>query len=698
MSQFKVSVSGPGCGDISVPDTGFITNTSNTNGNNVAIIGIGLFVFLALIIGLVVVLKIRKNSSRRVFMYNNGLSLFQRKKHLLNLFVLAFVILGSTFLAFECIRSNDESTMAVEPTSSTNVLSISTGDVSLNLNVGENQESSYGYVASSVKVNESTRFGYKLSAYVTNNKLTSEQGGIIKSVESSEPTKLGVNTWGVATETPVDQNSAVWMGLSTSLDNALILKDTDYSTPANDETTIYYGANIESSLPCGDYTGVTINYVAVANVVEPEFTIKYRGENVYFDEAKTQTENEVGYANVCTKSKGYVGNEYAISKTNNMNETGDWDGNGAELALDTVNIPGADKLMIEMDYEFHDDVYMVLENGGPLSERPYTYKIIEGEGKKSVQYLIDGDTVVFFASRHGIVVDSPSGGGTSAYSSDDSMGGMQNALNDLDGDGDGDLLGEQSTNGVYNYGYSAKVYPVYNSSHVGATYKDLPQTCGWVNVRGEYKNPIDIDGKELIGWYSDYIEAINDYYYFNDAELLRKVKSGEINAEEYILTILNRNESVDLRGQTIIMNADWKSIFKINYDLNGGTVLICKSRNGGFEALNLSGNVGKRDVKEAPFCIEEDIEERTSLSSTIYIDYDNDAYLNEYDQYLMGEIENGERNLLGWSTDPNGTTPEYSIWDRFYVPGDGSKSITLYAVWGDGEPVKLEQSSTEEPN
>ena len=80
MSQIKVSVCGGGCKDISVPNTGFITNTNNYQNSSEGMIGIGFFVILLVVFGIITTIFLKKRSKHRVIMRSNGLSLLPRKK------------------------------------------------------------------------------------------------------------------------------------------------------------------------------------------------------------------------------------------------------------------------------------------------------------------------------------------------------------------------------------------------------------------------------------------------------------------------------------------------------------------------------------------------------------------------------------------------------------------------------------------
>ena len=655
MSQFKVSVGGAGCSDIAVPNTGFITNTSNHHSNGGEIMGIGLFVIVMALFGILTAFVLKKRKTHRILMNNNGFNLSFCRKSVIRVFALVFVILATSFVTFDQIQNQEEKSYATSGYNEES-LTISTDDVNLVVNVNEGEENAFGYVASKVKVNESTLFGYRLAAYVTDNNLKSKQGDEIKSIDSKTPTVLSENTWGIAKEKPSDQDAGVWYGLPTTLGEALILKDTEYATSENDETTVYYGTKIDNKLSCGDYEGVTINYVAVANVVPPEVTFEFQGEETYFDNGKKVTSNRVGYADTCVKSKGYIGSDYEVLKTENMDENGNWDGNSIDLVGDTVSIPGADRLVLEVTYHLHDSVEMYIfdENDKTLYGKMPVIDLVE-EGDGVARYVIDSDSMMVFTRREGTLAG-----------------------------GDEDTGGRISPS--YRYGYYIKVYPVYNNARAGTSYEELPEVCGWTKVMGGYKDPIDRDGMELNGWVSGYIDTIGQNIDFSSGGLFDAVKAGKVDADEmirYLLTAGNFGEA--LKGQTIVFDADWKPYYEIVYEGNGGKALVCKVDNDDLDPGFVKEST--RETKaETIRCPESEIEERTSLSQRIPYNDNENHYIGEYQENIVKGFYRQGYSLIGWSTSPNATVPEHGLYEQIVVPDEsGERRLILYAIWGEVE-------------
>lgn len=658
MSQIKVSVCGGGCKDISVPNTGFVTNTNNYQNNSEGMIGIGFFVILLVVFGIITAVFLKKNSKHRVIMRSNGLSLLPRKKIALKTFVLAILVASASFVTFNQLK-NQENESYADVAQYSDSLTVTASDVDLSVKIDNGEETAFGYATGEVKVSESTQFGYKLLAYVDDNRLVSEHGDYIGSVDSKTPTTLGMNNWGLATEAPLDQNSSVWYGVPTTLNDALVLKDTDYMTPENDITKVYYGVKINNELSCGDYNGTSINYVAIANVIPPDIKFEFRGEDTYFDEGKTQTSNVVGYANTCTKCKGYVSDEYVVSQTDNVDASGSWNGESVPLKEDMVQIPGADKLAVEINYSLHDDVYLTMYkdmNGMSYIVKPDVF--ITEEGDRVERYLIDGDTAMIYVGERGIVTDDDD---INVANGPTLNGGVQS------------MRGLRS--GTYNYSYYAKVYPVYNDERAGTTYQDLPQVCGWMRVMGDYKKPVEVDGKTLFGWSSGYIDVIDQSINL-ESDLIEAVDAGIVSVDDLVIRFLERDGVGEaLSGRTISYNSVWRPYYGVRYEGNGGVATICE---GHMMPKSYDSSRKNLAIIDCPGMVE-----TTTLSQKIYLDSDEPYYLGEYDEYVFRYFHKDGYELIGWSTDPNAIEPQYTYDDEFILPDNPEgQSLTLYAVWG----------------
>ena len=283
------------------------------------------------------------------------------------------------------------------------------------------------------------------------------------------------------------------------------------------------------------------------------------------------------------------------------------------------------------------------------------------EGDGVARYVVDGDSVVVYAYR-----DRSSTGGSGEGD---------------DGDGSTRLSDDYG-----RYGYYIKVYPVYNSEQAGTSYEELPEKCGWEKVLGGYKNPMDRDGMELNGWVSDYIDAIGENLDFRSGSMFDEIKAGRVDADtaiKYLLTRGNLGEA--LKGQTVVFYADWEPYYEIKYEGNGGKALVCKT--GAYtldpyynSALLMGGK--KVGSGSSIRCPESEQEERTTLTQRIMLNDPNSHYLEEYYESVIWNMYKDDYTLVGWSTNPNATEPEYDRYEIFALPDNpDERGITLYAIW-----------------
>ena len=275
---------------ITVPNTGAFQLESLTHFSPLLISGI----VIVAIIALPLIIKCLKNGHKS-FSKNNGFNINSGKRK----FFVGLVVFLSLFSLYGIIRSGASEINSTNATSN-NSIAIDTSDVKINI-TREQNESVYGYTASRVTVADGTNNGYTLGMYASGADIVSQEGdtGKITNTVSSNAA-LEPDTWGISLSTPVDQNSEVWNPVPITQNNALILKSTDSSTPSSDTTTVYYGAYLSSDLPDGVYSGVTINYFAVANVVVPDsFTLSFNANNGT-DAPNTQSCTTVDAGTTCS--------------------------------------------------------------------------------------------------------------------------------------------------------------------------------------------------------------------------------------------------------------------------------------------------------------------------------------------------------------------------------------------------------------
>lgn len=255
---------------IAVPDTGIFSGEGSTYSNPILISG----TIIMAIVAFFLIVK-RFKSGHRVFAKGRGFSIDNKKQKVIaSLSALACVFAVSGALSSN-ISKIDTTSAATDDS-----IAISTGDVELSV-IRRQGASAYGFAKSSVSVVDGTNNGYVLGAYASGTDIISaedETNKITNTVFSNAALEL--NTWGISLNTPVDQDSEVWSPVPVSEADALILKTTDSRTEAGDATDVYLGAYVGPDLPDGIYSGVTINYFAIANVVTPDtFTLSFNANN-----------------------------------------------------------------------------------------------------------------------------------------------------------------------------------------------------------------------------------------------------------------------------------------------------------------------------------------------------------------------------------------------------------------------------------
>ena len=290
--------------DIVVPDTSADTpNTGyqsivdgrgvdvNASSNNIILLGI---VSAIIVVAIILLSLIAKGHHIRLILRNN--------KHIVrSLMILAVIVSILSFVILKEINNSYNLAKAEGNTTTLNdSLVISTTDSILNLDLGD--DSTFGYSKNTITVTSPTVAGYTLAAYIDGdtrdlaNVTNAEAADVrIAGLESSELQALTDNTWGFALQEPESKDAEVFSGLPTDENAPLILKTKCTTTESDDETDVYIGAYVVPGLPAGTYSGVTVNYVAVANIVSDDITVDFHGNGLFFDEEQTQNENTVVY-------------------------------------------------------------------------------------------------------------------------------------------------------------------------------------------------------------------------------------------------------------------------------------------------------------------------------------------------------------------------------------------------------------------
>lgn len=255
---------------ISVPNTGEFSKEQSLQFSPVLVGGI----VIAVIVAITFVVR-HFRTKRMVFSRNKGFGIGVKRN---GMFVGLAVLLSA--LSMFGIAQSGATRTDVTNAAPSNSIAISASDVNLDI-TRDYGEPVYGFSGSEVTVVDGTANGYTLGVYASDVDIVSTEGdaGKISNITASN-SALEPNTWGISLRTPGGLDSEVWNPVPVAQDDALILKSTNSATEANDTTNVYYGAYVDSDLPDGTYSGVTINYFAIANVVVPDtFTLSFNANN-----------------------------------------------------------------------------------------------------------------------------------------------------------------------------------------------------------------------------------------------------------------------------------------------------------------------------------------------------------------------------------------------------------------------------------
>ena len=266
------------------PNTGFLTvddnstYSGNANINLFFLSGIlSVTVLIATIIFLIIkrIVTSKKPRAARRSAAKKESFLTTFSQHLpRNIIILAII---TTSLSFAGLSYShflyDTAVIAEEDNNSENTLSITASSTSkIDITLEDNPV--FAYFKDTITVASSTEAGYTLTANIvgnakdlinTTNEAASEAK--ISGLDSTSAQPLANNTWGLALTEPTSKDDAVFYGVPTDGNTPFTIVNKDTATPENDTTDIYYGAYVTPDLPTGTYSGITIEYMATANVL-----------------------------------------------------------------------------------------------------------------------------------------------------------------------------------------------------------------------------------------------------------------------------------------------------------------------------------------------------------------------------------------------------------------------------------------------
>ena len=320
MSKFTINIldpSSPVEPDTPVPDTGFYTNTSNTNGS-ISILAPAIVLVVVLMLLTPVFIKLIKRHSKKNNGYTNintntdSISINNRanlKRALLIITPVAALALIIPAIVFTISNNtNDENnvkTNNIETTELTELekltserdlsITVSANDVNLDVTLDSDSSNSnngaktgvYAVGESTIIINTPTATGLDLYAsvestdlYLNGNKhdIAHKISAVSDNIQYEE--FLSPNTWGISADPSVvdDPTTQSWLGFSSE---PAEIYETYSATEADHKVgTLYFGTyitpnlvNKETKEGYGTYSGVTINYAAIAHPIS--YNINY---------------------------------------------------------------------------------------------------------------------------------------------------------------------------------------------------------------------------------------------------------------------------------------------------------------------------------------------------------------------------------------------------------------------------------------
>ena len=428
-----------------------------------------------------------------------------------------------------------------------------------------------------------------------------------------------------------------------------------------------YQAYISNTQPAGTYTG-QVKYVMVHPNTAPEpirddqVEVVFNGNGLVFPDG-TNT-NHVVYGESCqTIDYGWVGDTPTISKTSNISDDGTMSAYNTSNSNieDTVTIPGADRLIIELTYGYdRNGVIEIYVNGNSETGKLYNYYWQQDwenyEHTSHTELLLKTDTVTFSSLR----LDEP----TKGY-----------------------------------YGYYAKIHPIYADETEGSSYTVLSETCGFSSQRGSYA--------ETTTWNSYWYMLDNDkaITFHNESDIANYLNSNierfgggtvEIYAGNYYTVAFNANggsgtmdnqdiyvyQSTQLDSSTFTLQGKEVISWNTKPDGTGTTYTI----SGYYDEPIANANIGETVVLYAqwgdcaPYSICYDDNGANSPTTMGKQRLTNSSH---EDNLWASNFQRSGYGFAGWNTKADGTGTAYGPNQNpgFVYDDLASGGIRLYAMW-----------------
>ena len=309
------------------------------------------------------------------------------------------------------------------------------------------------------------------------------------------------------------------------------LSGTDIGASATGSTlTTTYQAYVAATQPSGSYQG-KVKYILIhpnyvnSNAFENAATVIFDGNGLTFPDGSTT--NTVRYAEVCKPGDTvYVGNDYEEAMSSNISIGGAQNNNspytGSEHILQNIPLNGADAVKIVLDYGITGDTM----------------------GIEFVGADWDGDWDNFDDNWY-------DNGNIHELYDDENVSGTETFTLNLE-DNTLTIYAESwnTPESGYDYGFYARIYPIYYSEQPNTTAEQLSSTdCSIMPISGGYVETTTWNGKWTEAIDGSGYEFAKMFYY---DEMDNRVESN--NAERSVVQYISQNYDL-LEGTTLTLYA-----------------------------------------------------------------------------------------------------------------------------------------------
>ena len=329
----------------SSPNTGFLTVDGGSNHNSTSadpffllgVLGITMFIAMAVFL---IVEKIRNSKNPQAAeavadLENSIIANFSqhlpRDLAILIVSAAAFSFVGLSYSHFfyDTTVNAEES---VNKTHQADALSITASSTS-KIDVDLEDSPVFAYIKDTITVTSPTEAGYTLTANIVGDdkdliNISNPEASDIKIAgldpANTSASPLTNNTWGLSLTEPTSKDDSVFYGLPTGESTSFTIIDKNTATEAGDTTDIYYGTYITPDLLAGTYSGVAIEYTAIANApatLDTGRNINAKLKSLAAGTAKTYTDIDESIKSIDVHLKTPAPAGFVPSETNTISSS-----------------------------------------------------------------------------------------------------------------------------------------------------------------------------------------------------------------------------------------------------------------------------------------------------------------------------------------------------------------------------------------